>query len=290
MRRIGVSFVAVFLLLFVAISLSKLRSPESDLEEETAQLSAGERERVLRFWEIYREATEHRTAGRIEEAAEAYVRSLELNDTHEDALYYLGNMRVELGQFGAAERAWRRLLAVNPASARAHSRLGVLYSCLERPELIDLQKAEAEFKRAFELNKEETGPLLRLGQIALVRGDLETALHYLDAVIGSNYSSVEAHFLKGYVVWKQGDHREASELFAQALRYARPAEPVEGVLGEGDTQTGSKKTTATSSNCRTMEAFTDDLTEFDDADLVKEAELRYRELDRSLPSTIPAQR
>ena len=94
--------------------------------EEPAKTAGGtDREQVLRFWELYREATDHRVAGRTREAASTYESALELKDDHEDALYYLGNMYVELDEHavGGARRgdaSWRsavRARAPTPGSA-----------------------------------------------------------------------------------------------------------------------------------------------------------------------------
>ena len=66
-----------------------------------------DRQRVLAFWEAIRSATTHRIAGRIAEAAADYQRAVELDPRHEDALYYIGNMRFELGEYARAGE-WRK--------------------------------------------------------------------------------------------------------------------------------------------------------------------------------------
>ncbi|MBI4421528.1 MAG: VCBS repeat-containing protein [Gemmatimonadetes bacterium] len=190
---------------------------------QTLRLVEGEGARagIREFWEIYRAATGHRAAGRIGAARDAYRRALELNPRHEDALYYLGNMALELGGYDEARSAWARLVQVNPRSARAHSRLGDLYGCMDPGAPRDFARAEAEFRRALQLNREETGSLLHLGEIALLRGDLADAISYLDTVMGSHSRSVEAHFLKGYVAWKRGQPERAAALFRTAVALAR---------------------------------------------------------------------
>ncbi len=282
MRRAAAIFIVVVVILFGAITLLKRQASGSGDREDAEAVTLAERERVQRFWRLYRRATDHRIAGRTEEAAAAYASALELNDRHEDALYYMGNMHFELGEFPKAQRAWQRLIQVNTSSARAHSRLGDLYFCLEQEELFDVAAAEAEFRRALEINKEETGSLLRLGQIALARGNLTDALSYFDAVTGSNYTSVDAHFLKGYIAWKRRDQETASALLAQALQYAHPDEPIGEVPGEGDTKAGSSPMLSTARNCRTFETQVDDLPKLDDANLPREVNQRYRRLDAVL--------
>ncbi len=285
MKKGVVGLVAVVALLFAVITLLKVQSPEGgdDLSSDPGSVvDVGDRERVRRFWELYRQATDHRVAGRTREAARDYARALELDDQHEDALYYLGSMYLDLGETESAERLWRDLLQINDLSARAHSRLGSLYACLELAEFFDLDEAEAEFRRALEINTEETGPLVQLGQIALLRGDMTKALGFFEAVIGSNYTSVDAYFFKGYIAWKGGETQRAHESFARAVSLARPAEPADGMSREGDTRAGSSPMVLSSSRCRGLRAHTDDLRAVEHSAAAGEAESSYRRLDRYL--------
>jgi tetratricopeptide (TPR) repeat protein len=251
--------------------------------EEPAKTAGGtEREQILRFWELYREATDLRVAGRTREAALAYEGALELKNDHEDALYYLGNMYMDLGEHASAEQAWRRLVEVSRSSARAHSRLGDLYRCPELDEFFDLDAAEAEFRLALDINREDAGPLLQLGEVALLRGDITQALDYFEAVIGSHYSSVDAHFFRGYIAWKAGDTQRAHESFARAVSLARPAEPADGMSREGDTRAGSSPLVVSSSTCRGLRTHTDDLRSVEPSAAEAQAEPGYRRLDRYL--------
>ena len=64
--------------------------------------------------------------------------------------------------------------------------MGDLYSCIDQATTFDPAKAKSEFQKALALNKEETGPLLGLGEIALLEGDMQGAEEYFDAIIGSH--------------------------------------------------------------------------------------------------------
>jgi Flp pilus assembly protein TadD len=236
------------------------------VEGDTARGTMGARAGIREFWEIYRGATGDRVAGRVDAAQDAYRRALELNPRHEDALYYLGNMELELGHYAEADSAWTRLVRVNPRSSRAHSRLGDLYACMDPGAPRDLATAEAEFRRALELNREETGPLLRLGEIALMRGNLADAVSPLDAVIGSHSRSVEAHFLKGYVAWKRGQPDSAAALFREAVALARGLAPA----------------VARTSRCRVFEAQIEKLSSVDSGGPSTQMNELYRQLDSRL--------
>jgi Flp pilus assembly protein TadD len=249
-----------------------------DAAHDTMAARAGIRE----FWTIYREATGDRMAGRIGAARDAYRRALELNPQHEDALYYLGNMELELGHYDEAHATWTRLVQLNPGSARAHSRLGDLYACMDPGAPRDLAKAEAEFRRALELNREETGPPLRLGEIALMRGNLAGAISRLDAVMGSHSRSVEAHFLKGYVAWKQVQPDAAVALFREAVALARSAPPIQALPGEGDTKRGLAPAVARTSRCQFFDAQIERLSSVDSGSLSTQMNELYRQLDSRL--------
>lgn len=269
--------IAVLLALFGGITLLKSRPVSVDDPDGGEARTATEKEAVHRFWQTYRQATDHRVAGRWAEAAEAYRQALALDDGHEDALYYLGNTYLELGHLAAAEKAWTRLVHRNPNSARAHAQLGHLYFCFEQEGFFNLEAADAAFRRAMTINKEETGPVLRLGQIALIRGDHPEAQSHFDRVIGSNYQSVEAYFLNGYLAWKAGRTQRASELFTQALHYAQP---VREVSGEGDTKAGAAPMLSRLSGCQAFQTHIRPLTGLEDA--ADELGPRYQELDALL--------
>ena len=134
-----------------------------------------------------------RVAGDEAAALARYDSALALNPDHGDALYHSGSAAFALGDFAAAESRWRRLLAVDASNARAHVQLGVLYSCGLPGAPVDLQRARQEMERALSLNRAETGPQVRLGEIALLQGDPVAAARYLEAARQTNERSVAAH-------------------------------------------------------------------------------------------------
>ncbi|NOZ07351.1 MAG: tetratricopeptide repeat protein [FCB group bacterium] len=211
-----------FLLLFFLIHFSKTEiSPDSESDLKNAQFSEGEREKIRQFWDFYRKATDFRLNGDWRSAASVYRQALELEPEHKDALYYSGNVLFELGEFDKAARAWRKLTQVNPLSKRAHVQLGTLYSCGVPDAPLELEKAEAEFKKSLEINKEESGTLLKLGGVYILMGKLDTAKKYLETALKINFKSVEAAYLLGYVNWRTADFLSAQKYFADAVRLGR---------------------------------------------------------------------
>jgi len=234
---------------------------------------------VQNFWKLYREATTLRVARMTQRASDAYARALALNPNHEDVLYYYGSMRLGLGDFAGAARAWRTLATVNPSSARAHSELGSLYLCLDAGAPFQLDSAERHFARAHEINKEETGPLVRLGEVALLRGDLAAAKRHFEAVLVTHGGNGLARFYAGYVEWKNGNTALAEQQFARAVAAAESATPSARPPGEGDTRRGTAALVAENQRCGELRALTKRLRT---ADPKRDMVTRYRELNSML--------
>lgn len=199
-------------------------------------LSVDQKTRIRQFWEVYRRATDLKQQGAWGQAASAYRDALQIDPQHEDALYYFGNASFELERYDEAVDSWRRLVEVNPLSARAHAQLGAVYSCGAQGAPFDLDIAEKEFQRALAINKEESGPVLKLGEVSLLKGNRQQALDFFTAAGRMNFRSVEAPYLMGYVRWSEGDRAAALAAFQRAVKLSQAEKPVKGVAGEGDTK------------------------------------------------------
>jgi tetratricopeptide (TPR) repeat protein len=191
------------------------------------------RERVRAFWEKLRAATEARLRPDCASAVRLYEEALTLEPRHEDALYYLGQCRRELGRPSEARAALEQLVGVNPASARGHLALGALLASPDPAEAMDLAEAEAHLRRAHEINGEETGPVVRLGEVLLVAGRAGEAREWFEAALRTNPKSVEAAFLAGFVAWDDGSG-DVGRLVRRVQEAAKVDAPVKGVLSEGD--------------------------------------------------------
>lgn len=89
-----------------------------------------------------------------------------------------------------AEARWQQLLQTDGSNARAHAQLGMLYSCGLPGAPVDLSRARRQIGQALVLNRAETGPQVRLGEIALLQGDEAAASGYLEAERRTNERSV----------------------------------------------------------------------------------------------------
>jgi tetratricopeptide (TPR) repeat protein len=197
-----------------------------------ADRSTIDRETVLLFWKTLGEATALRTAGDCAGAIAIYRKALALQPGHEDCLYYLGQCLQSVGKPEEARRALTDLVTANPSSGRGQLALGTL--ALWQNGGPDLDEAGHRFELAHAINKEESGAMLLLGEVALVRGDAAGASDWLHAALRTNPRNVEAAFLLGYLAWRDGDQRGARSRCAEATALAAPPVQPQGVKSEGD--------------------------------------------------------
>ena len=216
----------------VAQASSAPQTPPVSAGEPAA--GASERSTLLLFWEAFSQATALLVKRDFAGAARAYEQALALNPRHEDSLYYLGQCRRELGRPAEAHESFARLVEINPDSVRGHLALGALLASPDPPRPIDLDGAETQFRQAHAINREETGSMVRLGEIAIVRGDIATARSWFESALQTNPKCVEAAFLLGYLHWEEDDRERARADCQRALRAAAAQAPVKGVLSEGD--------------------------------------------------------
>ena len=205
-------------------------------EHNRADLTDAQKAEIRRFWAVYSEAAKLQRQGRWEQAAAGYQEALEIDPAHEDALYYLGNVMFEMGEYEAAVHAWRKLTDVNPLAGRAYLQLGAIHSCGAPGTPFNLDIALADFERALEINKEHTGPVLKLGEVYLLRGESPAARSYFEKVLRTNPGSIEANYLSGYLAWQAGDGAAALSALQRAVAASVRNKPSPSASGEGDTR------------------------------------------------------
>lgn len=232
---IGLALVAGF----TAISIWKeLRYPAPEPVDVQAKISEAEKAETLRFWKVYREATRLRLDGERKKSIPFYREALTIDPDHEDALYYFGNVMFEIKEYDSAITMWRRLVRVNKVSARAHYQLGAVYSCGALGAPFDLDIAKQEFMRAKEINPEETGSIMKLGEVSILRGESAEALDYLLRALQSNPQSSQSYYLVGYLHWRAGRNEAAMSALGKALEYSKTDNSGETRSQEGDTKIG----------------------------------------------------
>ena len=213
----------------------KVSSMAATASESTAAVAnMTERERVVAFWEKQRAGMDaFKIEQDIPKAAGFFAEALELNSEHEDSRYYLANCLAVQGQIDEAMLHLEKLMEINPLSHRAYKQWGIMQAMTaESPE--DLEAANQALQRSLEINKEETGTNLVLGQIALMRGDEAEAKQNFEWNTGTNPRSTGGFYLQGYLAWKRGDSDASAAFLEKALGTRGEDWKPEGAVAEGD--------------------------------------------------------
>jgi hypothetical protein len=192
------------------------------------------------FFGLLEQANSLRVEGDFAGAAAIYRRLLELRPGHEDSLYYHGNCLVELEREREALAEFEQLVRVNPRSNRGFMQIGRIRLPGGDPALDDLGLAEKAFRESLAINQEESGPIVALGVVALLRGELDRAEESLAAAAVLNSKSVEARYLRAWIAYRRGDREAARALLEEAHAIATGVADASRpkVVGEGDTRKG----------------------------------------------------
>ena len=212
---------------------------ETDLSENAVRAdvsTALDRAQIRRFWALKRDADRALVAGEWEKAIGILAELSSLDPTHLDSWYERGNCRLELGQFRDALGCWEMLLRLNPSSSRAWLQIGHIHLLPEAGDLYDPGRAAEAFRRAHELNREESGPLILWGQAALAGGDPDAALELFDTATRMNDQATEAFLLGGYIHWQRREMDLAHRRLRSAAGTLKKESTIEGTTGEGDTR------------------------------------------------------
>ena len=108
--------------------------------------------------------------GRLDEGEASFTKAIALNPNHAEAHYNLGNMLKELGRFDEAEASYTQAIALKPDYAEAHSNLGNMLQEIDR-----LGEAEASYTQALALKPDFAEVHYNLGGTLKKLGRLEEA-------------------------------------------------------------------------------------------------------------------
>lgn len=210
-----------------------------ELHAPAAATVMSDRDRIVAFWDRQRAGMQ---ALKVEKnpakAAGLFRDALALDPGHEDAHYYLATSLAAQGKTDEALGEYETLTRLNSRSHRGFTAWGTLRAMTARSDA-DLAAAERSLHSAHRLNPEETGALLVLGEVALLRGATATAEQRLRAACQTNTRSVGGLFLLGYLAWKRGDTAGAMARLTSA-RAALGAEwKPKGATAEGDVKGAS---------------------------------------------------
>jgi enediyne biosynthesis protein E4 len=196
--------------------------------------SPDDKQRLLEFWKIQRAAMNAMMVERNNATAIPLFRqAIHLNPQHQDSRYYLGLCLASQREIQPALDALAALQELNPRSHRAWQQWGVIRALFATSDA-DLAAAEHALLQARTINPEETGALLMLGEVALLRGQFEKAEEHFAAATFTNPRATGGFFLQAYLAWRR-HHPEAARLILEQARHTLgPEWQPEGATSEGD--------------------------------------------------------
>ncbi len=221
----------ILFLVFAGITFTKnWRKPQSNSSSSKEASS----DSIQAFWTSYNQATQYRLHNVSDSSIIAYEAALTLSPNHKDALYYIGNMYMKSGQFDKAQKAWKKLIELNPQSERAFNQLGTLYFCVTHPDYFHPEKAKSYFERAYDLNKEALNPNFHLGEIALFQNRINDAITIFNKLSLMEQKNMEINFIMGYLNWKSGREEEAMKDLEHAFEQNKAGISVKKISLEGN--------------------------------------------------------
>ena len=115
----------------------------------------------------------------VDDAVEAYERTLKLNPNHADALVNLGRLLHERGALAAAEAHYRRAMEIDPEHGVAAFNLGVVLEDLGR-----FRHAADAYELALDLDPDNADAHFNLAGLLERRGEKADAVRHLKAYRG----------------------------------------------------------------------------------------------------------
>jgi Flp pilus assembly protein TadD len=131
-----------------------------------------------------------------------------------------GQKLIEEGAYGEAAGVFEALVKESPDDPALHYYLGVA-----KANLGDIGAAEAEYKRAIELDATLLEARSNLGVLLLGKGDLEAAKFELEACISLDPEDGDSHYNLGLILEASGHAAEATKEFIRAAELS-PDDPL----------------------------------------------------------------
>lgn len=157
-------------------------------------------------------AVKHHQAGLLDEARQLYIRILEHEPRHSDALYLLATLALQCNDMELSAGLIAEALAVNPSQPIYHVLQGNL-----RQRRGALEESAACYLRALTLDPNCADALYNLGNTRQQQGRLREAMRCFEEAIKANPLHVEAHNNLGNLYRDDGRTQEAVECYQRAI-------------------------------------------------------------------------
>ncbi len=142
--------------------------------------------------------------GGYEEAVRFYRKALQLQPTHEQALYNLANRFQQAGDFKAALLLYERMVRLHPKSPMAYLNMGIILNSLG-----DAPRARYFYQKTIGLDPKNAEAYFNLGYLNENGGELREALNDYEKAVENNPKHAEAYYNMGNVYATLGQYPEA---------------------------------------------------------------------------------
>jgi len=178
--------------------------------------------RVAEAKKAFQEGVQASEAGNYDGAIAAFQHAAELNSTCADCYYNIGVAHLQKKDYGQAETALQKAIAIKPDYAQAYSALATLYNNQRKFDLA----ADASAKAA-ELSGAAGGgtggnvdALYNQGVIFWNAGKVAEAKKQFEAAVQANPNHAESHYQLGMVAVNEGHLTQAAAEFETYLKLA----------------------------------------------------------------------
>ena len=188
--------------------------PEAVIEYRNAVKAAPDNA-ALR-WKLAKTALE---AKDNRSAYTALQKTVELDPGNYEAKGILGEIYVAMGETDLASQIADNLVKTQPKNPKGY----VLGSAVAN-QLGKRDEAIAQLRKAVEFDPKNSGMILTLGNLYLLKRDLDTAEKWFDRALAVDPDSVEVHVTRGNFFFASGDKNEGEKEFRRAIELSSEKE------------------------------------------------------------------
>ena len=153
-----------------------------------------------------------RGMGRLEQAIGSFIRAIELDGGHCEALNNLGYALKDQGKLEEAAARLRQALALRPDYADAHINLGSVCEAQER-----VEQAAAQYRKALALRPDSAAAHYNLGSVLVKQRKLDEAEAELKRAVALRPGHVAAQYNLGNLLRERGNLSEAEASYRRVI-------------------------------------------------------------------------
>lgn len=158
-------------------------------------------------------ANQHHQNGRLRNAAELYLKIIEIRADHPQALHGLGIIAYQQKKYDRAFDLIEQAIALQPDVAQFYYNLGLVWIALEKP-----HNAIAAFEEAISKKGDYAEAYYNLGNVFKALHKLDEAVESYRQAIAVQPQFVEAHYNLGNALKSSGCLEEALASFQECIR------------------------------------------------------------------------